>query len=1374
MNLGDRGAPAPLPRPSRERWQPLRSGLINLYRYDMQELWFEQGRLLLRGNNGTGKSRVLALQLPFLLDGEVSPSRLEPDGDPAKRVEWNLLMNKYDDRIGYTWLELGRREGDADRYLTIGCGMSAIAGRAGVTKWFFVTHQRIGEALFLLTRSREPLTRERLAEAVGSSGRVMTTAQEYRGAVDAALFKLGPHRYEALVKLLIQLRMPQLSRHLDEKSLSRALSEALPPVSPSVIDDVAEAFRSLEDDRHNLEVFTRALAAVDRFLGVYQRYLQIAARRRASAVRSTHAAYEETQRRLRAAEAERDTSAAALARANEEVRDLAEQEVGSQATVRALEESPEMRSARELERAREDAERERKQATAAEESEGAMSSRVAACARRHDDATAAAKQARDRLAGFAQEVDDRARGAEMGSQVQQALAPLGLPEVAVEDGVVAGARRTLQACVEGRHRALKALRKLGERVSAAVAAVLAARSRMDELAAQHDDALSALRAAQEAAAETRDRLWRAFTAWRGGLEELRISADGDEEALADWSERQDGPGPLSERVRAALAGALEALSRAHLALDARQGEVTRERAALAHERDRLLQGEHVPPPPPPSRDVSSRRTREGAPLWKVCDFAPGTTPIERAGFEAALESAGLLDAWLSPDGQLLPVGMHDAAVVPGTSPLPPEDVHLGRVLVPALDRTDPAVDRLSDELVASVLRHLGSRPGAGSAWVSAEGSWQLGPLHGAWSKAAAEHIGHAAREETRRRRLGEIERGIAACDAQLEALSAELQGLEARQRTARAEADRAPTEDALRAALATTVAARRAVDGIRGRLTVAEAEIGRRREEEAAARGERDRAAGDLGLAGWVERLDELGEASAQLAQAVSALWPQLDVYRSARSRAAEDGALLVEAEASLRAAHEAAEVARQRAAQAEARWRTLEETVGASVAEIQRRLVEAKARLTGLVEALRKARGEVSVLEKRATHAAVDVEHYQERLQREVAERERAIEVLSRLAARRLLRVVHGELDEETPAVWSTTRAVELARRIEAMLSQVPADDGAWDRAGNDIHARFQEFSNALQAYELFQPASSQDDNLFVASVTFRGREQAMAELRDALREEVNHRQSILDARERELLENHLIGEVAAHLHELLHEAEALVERMTEELTQRPTSTGMALKFVWEPSAEAPPDIQQVRRLLLRKGGTWSPDERRTLGAFLKQRIDAVRAERVEGTWQEHLAQALDYRAWHHFGVDKRQDGQWKRLTRRTHGTGSGGEKAIALTLPQFAAAAAHYASADPAAPRLILLDEAFVGVDNDMRGKCMGLLHAFDLDFMMTSEREWGCYATLPGVAIYQLSTRPGIDAIGVSRWVWNGRQRVRDEPPVPPSLPPEERAA
>jgi hypothetical protein len=71
-------------------------------------------------------------------------------------------------------------------------------------------------------------------------------------------------------------------------------------------------------------------------------------------------------------------------------------------------------------------------------------------------------------------------------------------------------------------------------------------------------------------------------------------------------------------------------------------------------------------------------------------------------------------------------------------------------------------------------------------------------------------------------------------------------------------------------------------------------------------------------------------------------------------------------------------------------------------------------------------------------------------------------------------------------------------------------------------------------------------------------------------------------------------------------------------------------------------------------------------------------------------------------------------------------------------------------------MLDEAFAGVDDDARASCLGLLAEFNMDVVMTSEREWGCYRTVPGLAISQLSRRDGIDAVLVTRWEWDGRER------------------
>src|SRR5262249_632702 len=230
-----------LPHSQRERWQPLRSGFLNLYRYDREEFHYENGRLLLRGNNGTGKSRVLALQLPFLLDGEVISQRLEPDADPSKRVEWNLLMGRYPDRTGYTWIEFGRcDENGQDHYITLGCGLNAVENQSGARRWFFITSQRIGVDLELATESHPVFGKDRLREKIGTAGQVFEDAAAYRRAVNDALFRLEQHRYASLLNLLIQLRRPQLTRQLDENELSAALSEALPPLSSAIIANVAE------------------------------------------------------------------------------------------------------------------------------------------------------------------------------------------------------------------------------------------------------------------------------------------------------------------------------------------------------------------------------------------------------------------------------------------------------------------------------------------------------------------------------------------------------------------------------------------------------------------------------------------------------------------------------------------------------------------------------------------------------------------------------------------------------------------------------------------------------------------------------------------------------------------------------------------------------------------------------------------------------------------------------------------------------------------------------------------------------------------------------------------------------------------------------
>jgi hypothetical protein len=156
--------------------------------------------------------------------------------------------------------------------------------------------------------------------------------------------------------LLIRLRRPQLSRKLEETELSQTLSDALPTVPTMLIDEVAEAFRSLQVDRESLRGFEATRAGVDGFLRDYGLYARVAVRRRAAAIRSAHSAFEEAQRQARDAErrfadAETNLAQLAVARAGIES-DLA----GTEEAVSTLRASPEMRTADEIELARKVAE----------------------------------------------------------------------------------------------------------------------------------------------------------------------------------------------------------------------------------------------------------------------------------------------------------------------------------------------------------------------------------------------------------------------------------------------------------------------------------------------------------------------------------------------------------------------------------------------------------------------------------------------------------------------------------------------------------------------------------------------------------------------------------------------------------------------------------------------------------------------------------------------------------------------------------------------------------------------------------------------------------------------------------------------------------
>ena len=141
------------------RWQANKIGLINFWYYDEQEFPFVKGRMLLRGSNGSGKSVTMQSVVPLLLDGNMSPERLDPFGSRDRKMSSYLLEEDdgREERTGYLYLELKRQ--NSDTYLTIGMGIRARRGK-NLDKWYFslTDGRRIGKDFFLYKDSGEKVT----------------------------------------------------------------------------------------------------------------------------------------------------------------------------------------------------------------------------------------------------------------------------------------------------------------------------------------------------------------------------------------------------------------------------------------------------------------------------------------------------------------------------------------------------------------------------------------------------------------------------------------------------------------------------------------------------------------------------------------------------------------------------------------------------------------------------------------------------------------------------------------------------------------------------------------------------------------------------------------------------------------------------------------------------------------------------------------------------------------------------------------------------------------------------------------------------------------------------------------------------------------
>ena len=1388
---------------NQNRWHIHRAGIVNFWFYDEAEFQLSDGRLILRGANGSGKSVTMQSFLPLVLDGDKRPSRLDPFGSRDRKIEYYLLGEKdtgQNERTGYLYLEFENPE--HSKYLTVGIGLRAKKGAASVGFWgFSITDgRRIGHDFFLyhqddwdVSETKVPLDRASLEAAIGEGGKVVREQGEYQNMVNQLLFGFDdPEAYKELLNLLIQLRSPKLSKDHKPSVIYEILNNALPALGDEDLRPLSEVLEDLDEISDRLDELALHKQDLDTLVRVYDDYNRMRIYSLASSVTADAAEANRKHDEAKVREKEH-------AELNHQVEDLTlhlqqvrQDIIEADVKIEAIEKSEVMEKQREYEVAKT-----RLMDTTREH---------AGIVKRKDDGTRERQQKQDRLSKvqaelLAHQSDESQWGQELKQLADETefvyhdvyLELWQDPASRLETATWSGLNRDVSSHVtlvkEARDAGVRADRQ-AEAVHLAERAVSEARAlrdeRDEEVKEQHKKLLEVLEAHENK-----------VLAWHRGLNVLPVAPPYLQDAVRRLQQYPDVP--YSE--------VMQPISEAYRREDTR---IVEERVSSASEKDRLeknrallkeeleqWQREREPEPPRSDARAKARQRRSseegklvGGPLYALCEFHNRVDEASRAAIETALHQAGVLDAWVGPSGwnpgDKLQSDEEEAW-------LRPNPLLFGQTLAEYLRPTPPEECGITAEQIDDVLRTIVMADPSDmdgdptQMFVTTDGRFQIGPLQAvAAVKPRAEWIGVEARRKTRLATIDRLQQEISELDSQIARLDEVIDELEEQRVRVKAEFDAFPSEDPLQAA--------------RNALQTAHLALQQalRAEEKA---DEAYKEARRL----WNQLSTKFVECTARFARlkSVASLEAALEglrryelVYRDlknsflASARAKENyealSAEIEGLEAKLRVEAENLASVTSRMAQLQAEIRTLEQLLTdqgvmemvaqlSAFKEAREEGKQEESRLTDALGTAREQRGASAKAAEGAWHALeVAEERYLASTQRLFGEWKFGFvdwpqEIPTGMSIEGRAKEISGATSQTdgTGAVIEFLKPV--VRAAQGFIRQYKSryESRNLEAVSSKLQETFSVASNGLRDYALEQYYDEDAHRWFIQSVRDRTRPIAPSALLAQVVRMEEEQKALISEKDRELYEQILLHSVGRAIRDKINRAQTWVEQMNEFMRARRTSSGLVLSLDWTPkpaSSEDELDTDELVGLLRRSPETLRASEIDSMMEHFRSRINFAKELAGDGaTLRQSITALLDYRTWFRFTLSyKKGDSPRRELTDSRFNVLSGGEKAMAMYIPLFAATDSRYKDSRRTAPRIVSLDEAFAGVDEQNMSDMFHLLTDMEFDYMMTSQVLWGCYETVPALSIYEVHRPNDANFVTLIPYYWNGttRRMVMDE--------------
>ena len=1340
-----------------ERWHMNRIGFVNFWLYDDEVFSFADGKLLLRGQNGSGKSITTQSFIPFILDGDRTPSRLDPFGSNDRRMEYYFLNDgEKEEATGYLYLEFKK----GNRYRTIGIGQQAQKGKA-MGFWGFVVldGRRIGFDFNLyreVGNTKIAYTKQEMKRELGENNLFTETQKDYMRFVNKHIFGFPRlEQYEQFIRLLIKVRAPKLSKEFTPKKVYEILNDSLQTLSDEDLRAMVDAMEKMDEIQDKLNGLKRAYKDLQIIRNEYNRYNQYMLGQKATA-------YLEEKETVDAARGKLEAEMDELKETKEKLGESYRRAQALKAEKSLLEREKDAIGTTDLEEADEKLRQCRKRQEDAEKEIVQYCQRIEQHRNAIREYDSTVREIQKNIDAYQMEIEQLANDMD---ELQETIC---FPR----HGQILSSWKGPDAYV-GFKQIKSEIEKLYKKVEVALEELKKFREiqiQWDKLSEECSDleekkaqAWQQVNDAEKLEDELRDDLIEAyyglgqfnqeFYLSKKELEQISLSIQ-KYQGMADYGDIRNLVGNVWEVKNQKLGSELSNLK----VRKEKQVEFVR---VCREELEELEKGTEIAP----ARREILYRTREKLsenhisflPFYEAVDFAEHVSMQDRDLVECQLEDAGLLDALVVAEKDY----MRAMQILGEWSDKVISIENSGKKRYGKLAAV--AEDMKLRKMTERILSNIGEED-ACQIVLRPNGYFRHGSLEG-YSRPEKEacYIGENIRREKKEEQIKRKKEELQLLQQELEALEKEIGGLKKRIEILQEEYRRLPVFDELDEAIAMK-------KDLNWTFEKCSEECRKKQREKEGCEMQKKQSAQQVitkcrelpyerNIESYEEILGALYEYKSQLESfqiAVRSLMMEQDREDMQKQLIEkEEDAIDIEDIHKKKAEREV----REQKLQIE----KLEEFLNAPEnREKAQRLKIIQDELYVKGEEETKLGQKQAVWEDTVKRLEPDIEvqknNVLEKMEKEARLRKYFDEELS-------LGLVFERESKTIPEAAQQAKIKETDRNKSVAEIVSNLDRIFHAHIGNlVIYGTFMEECFA----EGTTDAMALRKRHRIVSY-MQGRKLYFEEFYQVIKERIDETELLIRQKDRELFENILSDTLSRKLNVRIAESRRWIQDMSSLMRKMDTSMSLTFSLDWRAKTaegEEELDTAELEKMLNRDRELMTAEDIERISAHFRNKIYTVKQAAEENgevlSYSDLVREALDYRRWFEFKMFYyRNDENKKELTNGAFNRFSGGEKAMAMYVPLFAAVNAQYKKAEnDDLPRMIALDEAFAGVDDKNISSMFELVRKFDFDYIMNSQVLWGCYASVPFLRIAELLRPANSQVVTVIYYLWNGKQRMIEE--------------